>query len=272
MIVDTHVHVWNAETETTPWRAAWREFAPRASLSVDVLLAEMDAAGVDRAAVIPPEWDLGGNELVFAAAEAHPDRLIAMPALSLRSPDASVQLESWRTRPGFGGLRQIFLKSPKYSPLTDGSAEWLWRAADDFGLGVMVWMPNQFEELGTVVAQYPNIRFAVDHLNLAMRPSPAELDSAVEALVGLAHHANLAVKVSALPTLVSDDYPFPAIHGTVRTLVRAFGVDRVFWGSDFARLTSGYPGAVRMMREIGLRDTDYDAVMGGSFIHWANWL
>ncbi|HEX4442083.1 MAG TPA: amidohydrolase family protein [Galbitalea sp.] len=272
MIVDSHVHVWNAETEETPWRAAWREFAPRPSLSVDVLLAEMDAAGVDRAAVIPPEWDLGGNELVLAAATSHPDRLIAMPALSLRSPDAPGQLESWRSRPGFGGLRQIFLKSPKYSPLMDGSADWLWRAADDLGLRMMVWMPGQFQELGTVVAEYPNIRFAVDHLNLATRPSPTELDSVIEALAALAHHTNLAVKVSALPTLVSDDYPYPAIHESVRTLVRAFGPDRVFWGSDFARLPSGYPNAVRMMRQIGLSDSDYDQVMGGSFIHWANWL
>jgi L-fuconolactonase len=272
MIVDTHVHAWNAETPATPWRSGWREFAPRPSFGVDDLLSAMAEAGVDAAALIPPEWDLGGNELVLDAAQRHPDRLLALPALSLRDATGPEKLRGWVDRPGFGGLRQIFLKAPTYSPLTDGTADWLWRAADDLGLMMMVWMPGQLDELADIVARYPRIRLTVDHMNLGMRPSTRERELAVGALAALAQYPNLAVKVSALPTMVSEGYPFASIHPAVRSLVDAFGTARVFWGSDFTRLPCSYSEARTLMREVGLPDQgSLDDVMGRSFAQWANW-
>lgn len=271
MIIDTHVHAWNAESAETPWRAGWRDFAPRPSLSVDDLLSAMDTASVDAAALIPPEWDAKGNDLVLDAAERHPDRLLAFPALSLRDPAAPDKLAGWLGRPGFGGLRQIFLKTPTYSPLTDGTADWLWRTADELGLAMMVWMPGQLDELKAVVERYPRIRLAVDHLNLGMQPAQPELQQAVAALSELAQHQNFAVKISALPALVSEDFPYTSVHPAVRSLVDSFGADRVFWGSDFARLPCSYEQARTMMSDIGLGEQSLDAIMGRSFAQWAEW-
>ena len=46
--------------------------APAAPFSKDDLLAEMDAAGVDRAVIVPPSWEGDRNDLALAAARRIP--------------------------------------------------------------------------------------------------------------------------------------------------------------------------------------------------------
>jgi len=266
MIFDTHVHAWNAEGPDTPWRAGWRAYAPRPSLTVDRLLQEMDAAGVDAAALIPPEWDARGDELTLAAAERHPGRIVAFPALSLRDPASRERLDDWRARPGFGGLRQVFLEAPGYTPLRDGTAEWLLRAADELGLTLMVWLPGQLDLLPDLLDRHPGARLVVDHVDQGMEPGVAALEEAATTLAALADRPNLAVKASALPASASDGYPYRSTHRAVRILLDAFGPARVFWGSDFARLPCDYREAVGMVAEIeGLDDHALDALRGDAF-------
>lgn len=271
MVIDTHVHVWNPDTPETPWRKGWARFAPRHRLGVEELLAAMDTAGVDRATLIPPEWDRYGNQLVLAAAAAHPDRLAAAPSVPLRDPDAPRLLADWVRRPGFLGLRQVFLAGPRYSPLTDGTAEWLWRAADEAGLTMMVWLPGQLSALPAVVDRFPRIRFVIDHLNMAMDAGAAELDATLAELVALADRPHVAVKASALPAIAAGPagpYPYPSAGDLVRRAVDAFGADRVFWGSDFARLPCDYRQAVTMVDHLGV---DRDLLLGDAFARWAPW-
>jgi predicted TIM-barrel fold metal-dependent hydrolase len=230
-------------------------------LSVEELLAEMDAAGVDRATMIPPEWDRYGNELVLDGAAAHPGRLAAFPSVSLRDPDSPGKLAQWARLPGFLGLRQVFLAGPAYSPLTDGTADWLWRAADDLGLTMMVWLPGQLSALPAIVDRFPGIRFIVDHLNMAMDIDRSEVESLVTELLALADRQQVAVKASALPAI-------PSVRQAVRRVVAAFGTDRVFWGSDFTRLPCTYRQAVAMVDDF---DVDRAALLGDAFDRWLPW-
>jgi predicted TIM-barrel fold metal-dependent hydrolase len=269
VIVDTHVHIWNAETPETPWRDGFRAYAPAPSFGARDLLREMDAVGVDRAVVIPPEWDARGNETVLAAAAVHPDRLTAYPVLSLRRPGGEAVLREWAARPGFGGVRQMLLAGPSYDPLRDGTADWLWPVAEDLGLTVMLWLPGQLPRLLPVLDRHPGIRFVIDHVNLPMRPSTAQIEEAVTDLVDQAARPNLAVKVSALPAAAADAHPYRSLHPSIRDLVRAFGADRLFWGSDFTRLPCTYGEALSMMRTV--EDCPgIDELLGPSFTRWTD--
>jgi predicted TIM-barrel fold metal-dependent hydrolase len=56
-IVDAQVHIWGADTPERPWPAGNAHRAHRPlPFSKDDLLAEMAAAGVDRAVIVPPSW------------------------------------------------------------------------------------------------------------------------------------------------------------------------------------------------------------------------
>ena len=76
-IVDAQVHIWANSTPERPWPP--RHPAHRAQdFSATELLAEMDAAGVDAAILVPPSWEGEYNDLVTQAVVAHPSRFAAM--------------------------------------------------------------------------------------------------------------------------------------------------------------------------------------------------
>lgn len=90
MIVDSQVHVWPAATEDRPWRTG------RTSENVHLptpfgyadLLREMDAAGVDRAILVPPGWEGDRVDFVLAGVQKYPDRFAAMGRIAVERPEA----------------------------------------------------------------------------------------------------------------------------------------------------------------------------------------
>lgn len=266
MVIDTHVHIWHPDRPVTPWRSGWARFAPRPQMSPEDLLSAMDEAGVDRAVAIPPEWDSRGNDLVLDAAWHYPDRIVAFPSVSLRDPASPERLAEWRSRPEFAGLRQVLLAGGRYDPLRDGTAEWLWRTADEAELAVMVWAPGQLDGLEAVAERYPGMHLVLDHLGAGMDATPDALAQVVAQTLRFARLPRVAVKASALPSMANDGYPYRSVHEAVRRIVDAFGPDRVFWGSDFTRLPGTYAEAVAMVREID--GVDPAALLGGAFTTW----
>lgn len=120
-------------------------------------------------------------------------------------------------------------------------------------------------------AAFPDLRITVDHLALDGADGP--LTKAVAPLLPLAKHANVAVKASALPCFVTEDYPYPQIVRTVYELVAAFGPNRVFWGSDLSRLPCSYEQLIGLfLREMPrLTPEDLNWIMGKGVSAWLNW-
>ena len=106
LIVDAQVHIWGADTPERPWPAGHANRAHRPlPFSKDDLLAEMAAAGVDRAVIVPPSWEGDRNDLALAAAKAHPDKFAVMGRPPLDRPDSHA-LDHWRDQPGMLGIRR----------------------------------------------------------------------------------------------------------------------------------------------------------------------
>ncbi|MEP7070432.1 MAG: hypothetical protein ABI789_14380, partial [Usitatibacter sp.] len=63
-IVDSQVHIWGANTPARPWPA--RAHSHGESLAAAKVLVEMDAAGVERAIIVPPSWEGDRNDLAIA--------------------------------------------------------------------------------------------------------------------------------------------------------------------------------------------------------------
>ena len=68
-IVDSQVHIWGADTPARPWPADGAHRAQKPyPVTKDMLLAEMDAAGVSRVVIVPPSWEGDRNDLALEAA------------------------------------------------------------------------------------------------------------------------------------------------------------------------------------------------------------
>jgi predicted TIM-barrel fold metal-dependent hydrolase len=80
-VIDAHVHIWDLPTSVgTP-------FLYR-SATLETLLAEMDAAGVERAVLVQPSVYSGDHAYLRAAVAAHPDRFAAVALLEPFAPRA----------------------------------------------------------------------------------------------------------------------------------------------------------------------------------------
>ncbi|NBQ41522.1 MAG: hypothetical protein EBU23_02850 [Mycobacteriaceae bacterium] len=137
----------------------------------------------------------------------------------------------------------------------------------------MIWAPQQIDEIGHLAGAYPKIRFIVDHMNLFVEDKGETVARAVEALMPLAQHPNIAIKVSALPAHSSESYPFRDMHRYIERVVATFGADRTLWGTDLTRKACSYREAITMFTEElpFLQPAQLEQIMGGSATRWIGW-
>ena len=128
------------------------------------LLLQMDLAGVERVVLVPPSWEGERNDLALAAAATYPDRFGVMGRLSLTDPASRDLVPRWLDQPGMLGMRFTFHNRFNRHLLTNGSADWLWKAAESERIPLMVLVPGQLDVLGRLAAEHPGLKFVIDHV------------------------------------------------------------------------------------------------------------
>ena len=272
LIVDAQVHIWGANTPERPWPA--RHKAHRdVPIDKDELLREMNAAGVDRAVIVPPSWEGERNDIALAAAKAHPDRFAVMGRLDPEAPGARSMIASWRKQPGMLGLRFTFHRPLLQPTLTEGRVDWLWPEAAKADVPIMMLVPHSLSHLVDGIAErHPGLRLVMDHLGLN-QGKDEEAFAEFDKFIALAKRPNIAVKVSCLPFFTADQYPFRKLHPYIRKVYDAFGPKRMFWGSDLSRLPCSYRQCVTLFTEEipWLTAEDKDWIMGRGLCEWLGW-
>jgi len=274
LLVDAQVHVWAAHSAERPWPADGfaRTHRP-VPLGPEELLAEMDAAGVGRAVLVPPSWEGDYNDLALKAAREHPDRFAVMGRIRLDDPANAALLPGWKEQPGMLGARITFLVREHRKWLAEGVCDWFWPAAEAAGVPLMVLPPDQIAAIDRVAERHPGLRMVIDHLAMTSSRRDAEAFAAVTDVLPLARHANVAVKASALPCYTTESYPFPGIRDHIQAVYDAFGPDRMFWGTDLSRLPCSYTQAItHFTQELPfLSESDKERVMGQALCDWLGW-
>jgi predicted TIM-barrel fold metal-dependent hydrolase len=273
-IVDSQVHIWGADTPDRPWppgRAA--EAQKPYPIARETLLFQMDLAGVRRMVLVPPSWEGERNDLALDAAQTYPDRFAVMGRLSLQDPAGPEKLAIWRQQPGMLGLRFTFHNEHNRHFLTDGSADWLWPAAERAGIPLMVLVPGALDILDGIATRHPGLKLTIDHVGLDRRGKADRVWEDLPAVCALARHANVAVKASGMPSLSKEPYPFPDLHPHIRALVEAYGPQRVFWGTDLTRMPCTYYECIHLFTEHlpWLNGNDLAWVMGRGVCEWLDW-
>ena len=108
MIVDIHPHIVSPATKRSPLaplggtQSTWSSERPT---TYDMLLAAMDGAGVDKAAIVHSSTAYGyDNSYVADAVTAVPSRFTGVFSIDMFAPDACAQLDRWM-KVGLTGLR-----------------------------------------------------------------------------------------------------------------------------------------------------------------------
>ena len=274
LIVDSQVHTWAASTPERPWSGGG-EPQREVPFTNDDLLKEMDAAGVDRAVLVPPGWEGSRNDLALAAARAHPDRFAVMgriaPQVLSKSKGALI---GWRKQPGMLGLR-LAMNVPKAAEiLGSGKLDWLWKEAEAEGVPLMMLMLMEHVPLvDAIAAKHPQLKIVMDHFALDGKLRDAEAFRNFDKLLAIAKRPNVAAKASALPCYTNDVYPFRVLHPYIRQAYDAFGSKRLFWGTDLSRSPIPYRQQVTMFTEEmpWFSAEDLEWIMGRGVCEWIGW-
>jgi predicted TIM-barrel fold metal-dependent hydrolase len=275
-ITDAQVHIWELSTPQRPWPSPPRPAPPHRPqpFSKDDLLREMDAAGVQRAVLVPPSWTGEQNDLALEAARMHPERFAVMGRIDYTAPDARAQLANWKQQPGMLGLRFTFARPELQAPLNEGRVDWVWAEAEKAGLPVMMIVaPAQLPLVDRIAERHPNLKLVMDHLALHSRTKEPEAFADLDKLLVLAKRPNVATKATCLPSYARDSYPYASLHPYLRRVYDAFGAKRLFWGTDLTRLPCTYRQAITLFTEElpWLTADDKSWIMGRGICEWLGW-
>lgn len=275
VVVDAQIHLWGPNAPALPWLPNVPPQMPE-PLTIEKALPLMDEAGVDRAIVVPPSWVGDRNDYALEAARRYPGRFAVMGRLPLNRPEAAVQLPRWREQPGMLGLRALFL-GPSERWLTDGTTDWLWPAAEKAGVPVMALAGSGAEGFGRVAERHPQLQLIIDHMGITVAAMRAgRVSEVIGQVERLARYANVSVKLSAVPNLSAQPYPFADFHDHIRRLFNAYGPQRCYWGTD---ITNGFAKATYRQRVTHftealnfLSESDKDWIMGRALLTRLKWV
>ncbi len=271
LIADAQIHIWDEDRPDRPWptdrggkpQRDWPYLAPE-------LIGLMNEGGVDRAVLVPPSWEGDYNDLAIQAVQDNPGRFAIMGRASVNRAESEPLFERWKDQPGMLGLRYTFHTPEQRRWLAEGTVDWLWAAAEKYGLQIMMLPPGQLDKVAGILERHPNLNITLDH---AAIPSQTKDDAAfghIPDLCAMARYPNLAVKVSAFPCYTTAPYPYTGqLQDAVLRVLEAFGPERTFWGTDITRSPITYKQHVELFTQHipGIPPE----VMGESLCRWLGW-
>ena len=237
MIIDSHVHLWktqNGRVAGRPVRSVGngksdfggtvRQMMPPYMVSgentAEMLIANMDYAGVSAAVATQEEIDGNQDAYLLAAKEKYPDRL---KICSLYEEGKPFSLD------GFDGVKLCAGRFPTQD-LTKHAA--VFDAANAAGKFVFVELADgdrQTGSLSELILQYPDLRIVIGHFGMVTR-------NGWKAQIKLAQNKNVRVESGGITWLYNSEfYPYPSAVKVIKEAADVCGMEKLMWGSDYPR-------------------------------------
>ncbi|WP_260929277.1 amidohydrolase family protein [Novosphingobium sp. 9] len=252
--IDIHPHVISDDETAYPptplfgKRSDWSKERPS---TVETLIAAMDHAGVDKAAVVHSSTTYGfDNSYVVDACNRYPDRLVAVGSVDMRADDAVKVIHGWANA-GLVGLRIFTGGSTKaFDPteLEDPAMYPAWEACGELGLPICIQTgATGLPQVRALATRFPHVKIVLDHL---ARPDFTDGPpyAAAQSLFDLAPFVNIHFKLT--PRTFVDAIKGGAAPETLfPKLVETFGAQRMAWGSNYPTSEGTLEGNLNRARE-----------------------
>jgi L-fuconolactonase len=236
--VDIHPHIISGNTERYPHsplfgkQSDWSKERP---VTPEGLIAAMDEAGVDKAAIVQSSTCYGfDNSYVVDSIAAFPSRFTGVASVDMLQPDAPERIRQWVKR-GITGLRLFTGGSTAAfdpSTLDDRRSFPSWELCGELGLSMCIQTdPIGLAQVAGLAKRFPTVRIVLDHLG---RPDVTDglPYKKASSLFGLAPFETIFLKLT--PRIFGDVSRGSASADTFfPRLVEEFGSNRLAWGSNF---------------------------------------
>lgn len=209
-IVDSHVHT--GITKYVP---------------VEVLVAQMDEAGIDKAVLV----QYGGqfdNTYEQGACKRYPGKFAPWGMVDTSEADAAEKFEEAVEIHGMVGFRV---------PVTaraDGSNPFVfWEKLEQ--LGVVVTLSGDREgfaspETADLIERHAGLKYRIEHIGQVRLDEPEPYPT-FQKILDLARFSNVTIAYSGL--YGASEYPYTELIPILKMIYDAFGPQRIMWGSDF---------------------------------------
>ena len=252
--IDIHPHIIASDIARYPLaplgghQSDWSRTRP---VSMEQLVAAMDEAGVQKAAIVQASTCYGhDNSYVADAVAAYPKRFTGVFSVDVLAPDAPQRMRHWLAK-GLTGLRLFTFGST----MTD-QADWLddpksfaaWECAGELGLSICLQMSAKAIPQAVRMAQrFPKVKIILDHCaRPVLEDGPPY--KAAESLFEMARCPNIHLKLT--PRVFAESRKGKAAPETFfPRLVEAFGAQRLAWGSNFPSSEGKLPELLKTARE-----------------------
>jgi predicted TIM-barrel fold metal-dependent hydrolase len=266
MLFDTHAHVLSADRVRYPYstlRGGAKAPVSPVVFTVEDLVREMDAGGVDHACIVQRATIYGyDNSYALDAVAAYPRRFVPIVVLDAQDPASPALLKRLAANHRLGGLRIVApeLTEKDTAWLDSDDALGLWRAASELGLPVTVILYRRNNEAGRaallgVARRFRDVPILIDHVGVAHASTPETRYAAsqginyvvppppgfgiAESVAELGDLGHVHFKVTDINFDRLEDGHFDSA-AFVRALADRFGAERLLWGSDVGQSPAPY--------------------------------
>jgi L-fuconolactonase len=236
--IDIHPHIISddpARYPRAPLFGVQSDWSRERPVTIDGLIAAMDEAGVEKAAIVQSSTCYGyDNSYLVDSIAKYPGRFTAVGSVDVTEPDAPVRIRQWVAK-GVSGLRLFTGGSTAAfdsSSLADPRSFPTWEACGELGLSMCIQTdPSGLPEVVSLAKRFPQVRIVLDHLGRPDVTDGPPYNNATN-LFNLAPLESIYLKLT--PRIFGDVKRGKATPETFfPRLVEVFGSRRLAWGSNF---------------------------------------
>lgn len=237
MIIDAHTHLWKKQNGLADGKQVFslkngksnfggeiRQMMPPYMINgentADMLISNMDYAGVNGAVITQEEIDGNQDDYLLNAKAPYSDRLRICSLYEENKPFETV---------GFDGIKICAGRLPTQD-LTKHYK--VFETADKNSMFISIDMADgdlQTKSLLEMIQQYPDLRIAVGHFGMVTRRNWKEQ-------IKLARNKNVFIESGGITWLFNSEfYPYPSAVKAMKEAAEICGFDKLMWGSDYPR-------------------------------------
>jgi L-fuconolactonase len=236
--IDIHPHIISDDAGSYPRvplfgvQSDWSKDRP---VTIEGLIAAMDEAGVDKAAIVQSSTCYGyDNSYLVDSVAKYPGRFTGVGSVDVAKPDAPERIRQWVAK-GVSGLRLFTGGSTAAfdpSSLDDPRTFPTWQLCGELGLSMAIQTdPSGLAQVAGLAKRFAKVRIVLDHLGRPDVTDGAPYKRAAS-LFGLAPFENVYLKLT--PRIFGDVKKGQASADTFfPRLVEVFGSSRLAFGSNF---------------------------------------
>lgn len=237
MIIDAHTHLWRKQNGKVNGRRVIglangrsdfggeiRQMTPPYMVdnknTADMLISNMDYAGINGAVVTQEEIDGNQDDYLLLSKSKYPRRLKICALYEEDKP--------FKTK-GFDGIK-ICAGRLKTQDLTKHDT--VFEAADKNNMFISIDMADGDRQTGSLtemIRQYPDLRISIGHFGMVTRKGWKEQ-------IRLARNKNVFIESGGITWLFNSEfYPYPSAINAINEAADICGFDKLMWGSDYPR-------------------------------------